>query len=243
VRETPAQAVVALTDLVATRLNLSPGQSICDIGCGYGASSRHLAAKHGLHVTGITVSAAQAAHAQPLNAAIGSDVSVRVEDFLANSLAGQSFDAAYAIESSEHMPDKQRFFAEAFRILKPSGQLVICAWLAADAPKPWETRHLLEPICREGRLPGMGDEVDYRAMAAKAGFQVLAVDDISAQVSRTWWICIRRFAARLVTRPSYLRFLMGGNNPNRIFAATIFRLALAYRTKAMRYCVFTLAKA
>jgi tocopherol O-methyltransferase len=68
------------------------------------------------------------------------------------------------------------------------------------------------------------------------------VEDISAQVSRTWWICARRFIGRLATHPRYFRFLINRSNTNRIFAVTLFRLLLAYRTKSMRYCLFTLNK-
>ena len=63
-RESPAKAVEALIDLLADRLDLMPGQQVCDIGCGYGATARHLARRHSLHVTGVTVSAAQAKQAQ-----------------------------------------------------------------------------------------------------------------------------------------------------------------------------------
>jgi tocopherol O-methyltransferase len=239
-REAPATAVEALTLLVAGRLGLQPGQVVADIGCGYGASARLMAARENVNVTGFTISVAQARAAAAM--ADGSSASIMVRDWLENGLASASFDAAYAIESSEHMPDKQRFFDEAFRVLRPRGRLVICAWLAADRPKPWEVKHLLEPICREGRLPGMGTEGDYRDFATRAGFRVTQTEDISAQVSRTWWICARRFLARLVTHPHYLKFLLNRGAANRIFALTLFRLLLAYRTKAMRYCVFTLQK-
>jgi tocopherol O-methyltransferase len=140
------------------------------------------------------------------------------------------------------MPDKQLFFDEAYRVLRPDGALVVCAWLAADRPKPWQVRHLLEPICREGRLPGMGDEADYRAMGAQAGFEVEGVEDISANVSRTWEICARRLLRMAITKPRYLRFLVDRRETNRVFALTLFRLMLAYRTQAMRYCLLTYRK-
>ncbi len=45
-RETPAEATVSLIELLAERLSLRPGLRVCDIGCGYGATARYLAATH-----------------------------------------------------------------------------------------------------------------------------------------------------------------------------------------------------
>jgi len=240
-RESVDEAVEALIDLLANRLHLKPGQHVCDIGCGYGATAQYLAEHHKLQVTGFTVSAAQAKQAQTRIAAAGS-VSIRFMDWLANDLAPNAFDRAYAIESSEHMPNKQRFFDEAFRTLKPGGLFAICAWLTCDNPRPWEIRYLLEPICREGRLPSMGNETDYRSMAEQSGFDVISVEDLSGRVSRTWWICATRLMKKLFTQPHYMRFLLNHAQPNRIFVMTLFRLLIAYRTRSMRYCLVTLSK-
>lgn len=38
-REKPDQAVEQLVDLVAKHLNVSAGEQICDVGCGYGAAA------------------------------------------------------------------------------------------------------------------------------------------------------------------------------------------------------------
>ena len=240
-QETPAQAAEALVGLVAERLRLSPGQAVCDIGCGYGATAEMLAEGHGVAVTGVTISAAQAAIAARRAPARGT-LEIRQQDWLRNDFADGSFDRAYALESSEHMPDLRRFFDEAFRTLRPGGLLVVCAWLARAAPRAWEVRHLLEPICREGRLPAMGDQADYEALLRGAGFELLQVDDISRSVGRTWAICLRRLAGKAVTDRRYLRFLLDKNAGNRVFALTMVRLLLAYRTGSMRYCVLTARK-
>jgi tocopherol O-methyltransferase len=234
-------AVEALVDLLAARLHLKGGDVVCDIGCGYGGSAAYLAARYGAHMTGLTISAAQAAQARLRQTGAGS-LNFLQTDWLNNNLPAQTFDRAYSIESSEHMPDKQKFFDEAFRTLKPGGRLAICAWLAAESPRPWEIRHLLEPICREGRLPSMGTETDYHAMAAQSGFLAANATDISRQVAKTWTICARRLAGKLFTDSRYIKTLLDSSKPNRIFALTLFRLIAAYRTGAMRYCLLAYDK-
>jgi tocopherol O-methyltransferase len=240
-RETPEEAADALVELLAQRLELSAGQSLCDIGCGYGKTAEALAERHDVSVTGLTVSAVQAARAAARRPARGA-LTFLVRDWLANGLPDASFERAYSVESSEHMGDKQRFFDEAFRTLRPGGRLVVCAWLACDAPRPWQVELLLEPICREGRLPSLGDEADYRALAARSGFAVSAFEDISRNVRRTWWICIRRGLARIAGDARYRRFLFDRSAANRVFALTLPRLWAAYATGSMRYCVFVFEK-
>jgi len=230
-QETPEQAVLALSDRVGAKLGIAPGASIVDIGCGYGATARHFAAQ-GAVVTGFTLSQAQ------LDAApAAASVTLRCKDWLENDLPVASFDGAYAIESSEHMSDKPRFFAEARRVLRPGATFVVCAWLASDKPTRWQIDHLLEPICYEGGLPSMGDAADYRAMAAGAGFTCVEYEDVSRAVARTWTICLRRFTSAMITDSEIRRKVLHARN--RRFALSLPRLILGYRTGAMRYGIFT----
>lgn len=234
-RETPGEATEALVRLVEQRLMLAPGQAVCDIGCGYGATAAALALRKGVTVTGLTLSVAQARVAQARGAP---GVTVLVRDWLDNGLGDALFDRAYAIESSEHMVDKARFFAEAHRVLRPGGRLVVCAWLEGASPRPWEVRHLLKPICSEGRLPSMGSRADYDALAAAAGFRPAGYDDISRNVRKTWSICLRRMLGKLATDAELRRLALSSATRSRDFILSLPRLMLALRTGAMRYGVF-----
>lgn len=231
-KEGPEEAVEALSDLVRDQLAFAAGHRLVDIGCGYGATARRFAS-NGAMVTGVTLSQAQR-DAAPRHR----NVQLLCRDWLANGLPTASFDGAYAIESSEHMRDKPLFFAEARRVLRPGGRLVICAWLASEQPTQWQREHLLEPICDEGQLPSLGTAAEYNAMAEAAGFSSVDYQDVSQAVRRTWVICARRFVGAFVSDADLRRNVMTARN--RGFALSLPRLILAYRTGAMRYGVFTL---
>ena len=74
-----------------------------------------------------------------------------------------------AIESLSHMADKERAIAECARVLRPGGRLVVCDWLSAEHPSRRARKLLLEPICREGRLPSMASVGEYVELMRAAG--------------------------------------------------------------------------
>ncbi len=76
-------------------------------------------------------------------------------------------------------------------------------------------------------------------MATIAGFEPVRFEDISSQVKRTWAICTRRFAGKLVLDRSYRQFTLSRTTRNRDFILSLPRLMAAYATRAMRYGVFT----
>ena len=81
----------------------------------------------------------------------------------------------------------------------------------------------------------MGEQQEYLRFAESAGLTTVAAEDLSDRVSRTWSICARRVVGKLATDPRYLRFLLDRHATDRVFALTLARMLVAYRTGSMRY--------
>jgi tocopherol O-methyltransferase len=240
-KETSEEAVINLTHLVAQRASIRPGDRVCDLGCGYGATALTLNRDYGAVVTGLTIAPKQYQQAKRA-AAKSMNVNFLLCDALQNDLAAAGFDAVIAVESSEHIADKQKLFSEAFRLLRPGGRLVVAAWLTREQPHGWECKYLLEPICAEGRLPSMASAMEYQTMLEYAGFRELEFTELTHRVQKTWSICAARFIKRLVSDRALRRRLLDPEFTNRVFAKTVFRIWLAYQTGAMRYGVFSAFK-
>lgn len=231
--ETVAEATDALADRVIGAAEIDETSRIVDVGCGYGLTAHRAAVTTGARVTGLTLSAEQASVAQARPVPDGVPwPEIVVRDWLANGLPDAQFDAAWAVESTTHMPDRPRVFSEVARVLKPGGRFVLCVWAASEEPAPWHVRHLLEPICREGRLAGMGTLAENRAWIEAAGLVVERDEDWSRAVAPTWAVVARRVLRGLATDARYRRVVLRGEG---VFAVTVLRLMLAYRTGAMRY--------
>ena len=238
-QESPEVAVRHLVDVVAKEAQIKPGDHVIDIGCGYGAAARQLTEYYGAEVTAITLSLAQHAYAQSVTP--GTNPVYLIADWLTTDFP-QSFKGAIAIESSEHMSDRDEFFRRAYKVLEAGGRFVVCAWLSGEAPSSMEITWLLRPICDESRIPYLPTLDELVASARAAGFEVVNAQDCTRAVRRTWGIIFRRLIGSLLTDSRYRAFLRDPRRRNRIFALTVVRLCLAYRVGAMRYGIVTLQR-
>jgi tocopherol O-methyltransferase len=231
---TPEQAVRHLVHRVGEDAGIADGARVCDVGCGYGASARLWAREYRASVTGFTVSSAQHAYAkrQPVD---GPTPEYRLQDFLANDLLANAFDAVVAIESLTHIRDQPGVLREARRLLRPGGRFVACVWMRASSPSPWQRRALLDPIVKEGRLSGLPTATELHRWATQAGLTVERLDDLTPMVRRTWTVVLRRLGQALFTGPDLMRTLLDASESERVFARTIPRIWLAQHLGALRY--------
>jgi cyclopropane-fatty-acyl-phospholipid synthase len=120
------EAQAAKLELVCTKLGLSPGEHVLDVGCGWGSFALHAARHHGVRVTGITLSAEQAALAQQRvrEAGLADQVDIRLLDY--RDLAGEQFDAVSSIGMVEHVghANVDAYAVQLASVLRPGGRLL-----------------------------------------------------------------------------------------------------------------------
>jgi tocopherol O-methyltransferase len=243
--EAPETAVEALVHRVALEGEVGAGSRVCDVGCGYAGTARLLARHYGARVTGVTLSEAQGrfGKAAAESEGLGDRIGIHVGDWLGDAFetvrSAGPFDVVVAVESMTHMTDLDEALVRVRSVLRPGGRFVACVWLAGDSVGGLGERHLLEPICREGRLAGLPTASEFLQAMGGAGLEgAHHLADLSRQVRQTWDWTIRAAVRRLVEDPEARRFLLDPDQPERVFAITLARIWLAYRTGALRYALF-----
>ncbi len=132
------EAQEAKHELICQKLGLQRGQRVLDVGSGWGAFAIHAARRHGVHVTGITVSPPQVDGARRLaaEAGVGDLVDFRVADY--RDLAGETYDAVASIGMVEHVgAERMDEYAERLRgALRPGGRLLLHGIANLQQPDP-----------------------------------------------------------------------------------------------------------
>jgi cyclopropane-fatty-acyl-phospholipid synthase len=120
--DTLEQAQQAKLKMICEKLQLKPGMSLLDIGCGWGGLAQYAAENYGVSVYGVTISAEQQKLAQ--ERCQGLDVEIQLQDY--RDLDRQ-FDRIVSVGMFEHVGPKNydTYFRVAARNLKPDGLFLL----------------------------------------------------------------------------------------------------------------------
>lgn len=139
------QAQVAKKWRLIDKLVLSPGQTVLDIGCGWGGLGLSMA-EAGARVTGVTLSTEQhrTANARAAERSLSDRADFRLQDY--RDLTGP-FDRIVSVGMFEHVgaPNYQEYFDNIARLLTDDGVAVIHSIGRKSPPsrtQPWIRKHI-----------------------------------------------------------------------------------------------------
>ena len=146
-----AASLLALNHVMAEHAGLRPGQRVLDAGCGVGGTAMWLAEVYSADVVGINVveNHVERARRYARDRRLGARVRFEVADYTSTPFDPESFDVVWAQESACHAPDKAALAAEAHRLLRSGGRLVMAEYVTvpgagrgAESPdlRAWRTR-------------------------------------------------------------------------------------------------------
>jgi ubiquinone/menaquinone biosynthesis C-methylase UbiE len=172
------------TRQLAERAGLHAGQSVLDAGGGIGGPARTLAALYGCAVTVLDSTEAYCQAGAILTALTGlSDrVTFRHGNALDMPFADGSFDVVWTQHATMNVDDKERLFAEAFRVLRPGGRLVLHEIMAG----PVRPVHFPVPWARDATMSYLRPAGEIRSLLATTAFVEVVWDDVTAS-SLAWF--------------------------------------------------------
>ncbi len=165
---------------IAEMAKLKATDKVLDVGCGLGGSARHLAEKYNCHVTGIDLTAEYITVGKQLTEKVGlSDKVTLVEgSALALPFKDNSFDVVWTEHAQMNIADKELFYAEISRVLKPGGRLVFHDIFRGSGDAPFYPA----PWAEDASLSTLATESEAQAAINKAG---LSIDKWIGKVSES----------------------------------------------------------
>ena len=183
-------ALRKMEDRLFASLKLRPGAEVMDAGCGAGHVAVHLARK-GLRIFAIDVVShhVQLAKEEIRRNGLENVVSARVMDYHhLESLADESFDGVYTMETFVHATTPETVAEGFFRVLKPGGRIAMHEYDHLDSSHsqnaPAAVIRAMHEINERASMPGyeMFSRGVLPNILERQGFEDITLDDITENV-------------------------------------------------------------
>jgi cyclopropane-fatty-acyl-phospholipid synthase len=213
--ETPEQSLELAQrnklDHICRKLRLQPGESLLDVGCGWGALVCWAAQHYGVRAHGITLSRNQFDHAleEVRRQGLEEQVTIKLCDYR-DLPAEACYDKVVSVGMFEHVGLKNlpAYFATVRRVLKPDG-IFLNHGITSDEPG-WKRGVSTEFVNRHVFPDGELDTIsNIQGEMEHAGFEIFDVEGLRPHYALTLrhWVnrldARREDAARLVGERSY----------------------------------------
>lgn len=189
------EACEAMVELVGRTAGLSSADEVLDVGFGFADQdiywAQHFAPRRiiGLNITSEQV---RVARERVRELGLEGQIDLREGSATATGLPDACCDVVIALECAFHFDTRERFFAEAARLLRPGGRLVLADSIPTGPNvDPWRhpLRALLNDTIRAALAVPRANVYPrdvYAAKLAAAGFDGVRVDSIRDQVFPGW---------------------------------------------------------
>lgn len=191
-QDTLEQGQVQKYDYILSKLQLEPGQSLIDLGCGWGYLLVRAAKEYGISGVGVTLSSEQLAKARSWakQHGVADKVQFELMNYQDAHTLGQTFDRVVSVGMMEHVgkANQKRYFEEVDKLLKPGGISVlhtITQQIEIDTD-PWLDKYIFPG----GYVPSVRQ---VTALLPEFGFYLYDYENIGPHyipTLREWW---RRF--------------------------------------------------
>ncbi len=130
--------------------------NVLDVGCGLGGSARFLTNEYGCYVTGVDLTDEYIDVANKLTEFVNltDRISFRQASALELPYPSENFDVVWTEHVQMNIADKEKFYSELSRVLKPNGRLVFHDVFFGTAgspyyPTPWAEYDSLSSLCTQ----------------------------------------------------------------------------------------------
>ena len=215
---------------LAEQMNLRRDSRVLDIGSGLGGPARTLAETYGCHVTGIDLTQAFCDAAEVMSDWVGLGDRVAFQQGDATDLPYEDdrFDAAMTIHVAMNIPDKDKMYAQARRVVNPGGIFAVYDVLQGEGgdvlfPAPW---------ARDPSISHLATPDQMESLLAGAGLTILDVHD-STDESQSWFEAMTARMAQSGPPPVSFQIFLGGDFPG--MARNQVRNLAERRIRTVRY--------